>query len=260
MKKILFALVCVLTIALTSCFEGTGNNASYTFSRVVTIDATSSPVKFVADYTGEEFDKFTNLKTPEQLKDFDLEDALRAEVYMQLDINASYEQTWTMLKGKKIDIIDIANKVTTDTMPLLGLRSYPLGGTPYSPTVWVSNGYLNVLPIVPSKKSAKYSLTPEKAVNDSLYFNLTATYEEDSLEVFAEDIHCYDLRTLRDTANADAKIYDKMREVLTAMEAHRRDSMRVFVSIQEIDYNYNYLGEDTIRKINHISNYFKYDF
>lgn len=257
MKKTLFALAGVLTLALTSCFEGTGSSYTSTFSRVVTIDTLSSPVKLIADYTGEEFNKFTNLRTPEQLAQFDLEDALRAEVIMQVYVDESYTQTWTMLQGKKIDIQPVTNKVLTDSlMPLSSL--YPV---PYiTPLAWVSEGYLNVIPVIPSGESGKYHLTPEKAINDTLYFNLTTTYKEDSLKAYKEDIQCYDLRTLRDTTNADAELRTKMEEILTAMEQHRTDSVKIILTGRFIEYNYDNLGNDTIRTINVITNSFKYNF
>ena len=99
---------------------------------------------------------------------------------------------------------------------------------------------------------------PEKVVKDSLFFNLTATYEENPEKEYYEYIHCYDLRTLRNTADADTELRDKMKDVLAAMKEN--DSVRIFVTGKFIDYNYNYQGKDTIRTINHVSNYFKYNF
>lgn len=261
MKKILFALACVLTMAMTSCLPEPGNSYSTSFLRVTTVDTTTSTVSFVADYTGEVFNKISNLMHTDELAMFNLEGAKRAEILVRLDVDDSYKQSLFMLDARKIDVLPITNKVpTTEQKPLLGLQHYPLGGTTFSPAAWVSNGYLNVLPIVPSKKSGTYYLTPERAVKDSLFFNLTATYEEDPKKEYYEYIHCYDLRTLRDTSDADPELRDKMREVLAAMEEHRRDSVRIFLTGKFIEYNYNYQGKDTIRTLGCITNYFKYNF
>ena len=262
MKKILFVLAGVITMAMSSCLPEPGYSYSTTFSRVATIDTTSTPIKFVADYTGEVFKGLSNLQYAEQLAMFNLDGAKRAEILVRLDVDASYNSSLLMLDAREIKVRPVTNLAvpTEKQMPLLGLQHYPLGGTSLAPATWVSNGYLNVLPIIPSKKSATYYLTPEKAVNDSLFFNLTATYEEDSLKSFIEDIHCYDLRTLRDTASADAELREKMSEVLAAMEEHRKDSVKIFVTGKFIRYNYNYLGRDTIETVYYETNSFKYNF
>lgn len=259
MKKILFFLIGVMAMTLTSCLPDSGYHYTTSYSRVTTIDTTSSPVKFIADYTGEVFKDFTNLKTTDELSMFNLEGAKRAEILVQLTVDDSYKGTLLMLDARKIDILPINNKVPTESqMPLLGFQQYPLGGTSLTPTVWVSDGYLNVLPVVPSEKSANYYFMPDKVVSDSLFFNLTAAYEENSKKEYYESIHCYDLRTLSDTTDAAPELRDKMREMLTAMKEN--DSVRIFVTGKFIDYNYNYQGKDTIRTISHISNYFKCDF
>lgn len=263
MKKILFALACVMATAmtLTSCFPETGYSYSQSFSRVTTVDTTETTVKFIADYTGEEFKNISNLMSTDELAMFNLDGAKRAEILIRLDVDASYKSTLLMLDARKIDVRPITNKMSTEKqMPLLGLQYYPLGGTTLTPAVWVSNGYLNMLPQVPSNKSGTYRLTPQKAQNDSLFFKLTATYEEDSQKILTEDIHCYDLRTLRDTTEADAELRAKMREVLAAMEAHRKDSVSIFVTGEFIEYNYDYQGRDTIYTRYYETNPFKYDF
>ena len=259
MKKILFALIGIVATTLTSCLPDPEFSYSVPYSRVATIDTTGGSVKFIADYTGEVFKNITNLMHPEDLAMFNLEGAQRAEVLIRLDIDESYKQSLLMLDARKIDVRPITNKVPTDTMPLLSLQRYPLGGTVFTPTAWVSNGYLNILPVIPSEdKTAQYFLTPEKAIKDSIYFKLTASYKEDASKTLYENIHCYDLRTLRDTDNADAALSNKMREVLSAMETHRGDSIMIIVTGDFIDYNYK--GKDTIRTINHTTNYFKCNF
>ena len=249
----------VVTMVMTSCLPEPNFGYSISYSRVATIDTLTPTVSFKVDYTGEIFDNITNLKTPEELELFELEGAQRAEILVRVDVDASYKATLLMLDARKIDILPITNKVpTTEQMPLLGFQSYPLGGTSLTPTVWVSNGYLNVLPVVPSEKSATYHFTPERVASDSLFFNLTATYEENPKKEYYEYIHCYDLRTLRNTADADPELRNKMNEVLTAMKEN--DSVRVFVTSKFIDYDYDYQGRDTIRTISHATNYFKYNF
>ena len=257
MKKILFALVGVATMMLTSCFENTGNSYTATFSRIVTIDTTSEPVKFIADYTGEVFKGIENLKYPEQLGNFGLGDACRADIHVQLHVDDSYKQTLTMLEAREISILPVTNQTPTDSLqPFLGWAEVPY----IDPIVWVSNGYLNVIPIIPSEKAGKYYLTPEKAVNDTLYFNFAAAYEEDASKGYRDQIQCYDLRTLRDTAEADAELRGKMREILETMKQHQADSMRIVLVGDFIEYNFNHLNEDTVRTLGCFTNYFKYNF
>ena len=260
MKKILFALAGALTLALTACMEDTGSRYTSTFSRIVTIDDASSTVKFIADYTGEEFSKFENIKYTEQLGEFGLSDARRAEIYMKLDVDASYYQTLTLLQAQKIDVQVVTNKkITEETMPFVGWQQKPLSGN-YTPTVWVSNGYLNVTPQVPSNQSGKYYLTADSVAGDTLFFNLNASFHRDDSQKLIDYLQCYDLRTLRDTADADPELRVKMREVLDAMKQHRNDSMRIVLTGDFIVYNYNYQGRDTIVSNGHITNYFKCNF
>lgn len=255
MKKTLFALAGVLTLALTACFDGTGSSYTQTFSRVVTIDTTKSSVEFVADYTGEVFKGFSNLKYTEQLEQFGLEDARRAEVLVQLHVDNSYTQTLTMQQGKKIDILPVTNKMPTDSLkPLVGWQQYPLGGTSLTPTVWVSDRYLNVLPVIPSSKAGKYYLMPDSAVSDTLYFSLKASYETDESKSFYESIQCYDLSTLCDTVEADPELLAKTREVLEAMNEHRSDSMRIVLTAL---FDIHYYQKDTLMEQSALTNYFR---
>lgn len=260
MKKILFALAGALTLALTACMEDTGSRYTSTFSRIVTIDNAGSSVRFIADYTGEVFKNIENLKYTEHLSQFGLSNASRAEVYIQQDIDASYNQTLTLLQAEKINIQAVTNKEITDkTLPLLAWLQKPLGDI-YNPTVWVSGYYLNVVPIIPSSRSGKYYLTADHVAGDTLFFNLTASYNEDSSKQMIDYLQCYDLRTLCDTANADPKQRAKMEEVLAGIELHQRDSMRIVLIGDFIEYNFNYQGKDTIRTAGHITNYFRCNF
>lgn len=242
-----------MALALSSCLKETGYSYTTSFTRIVTIDATSTSVRFVADYTNEVFDSLENLKYPEQLARFGLENAQRAEVYMKLDVEP-YKQTLTMLQGKEIDILPVAKEMPTDVKPFLAWQQTPLA-TDYNPTVWVSGKYLNVVPVIPAEIPGKYYLTAEKAVNDTLYFNLEATYRENASKQYYDEIQCYDLSTLCDTTDADATLRMKMTEIWKAMEEHRADSMRIVLT-GKFAIN-NYYGKDTIMTISTITNYFK---
>lgn len=260
MKKILFTLACVLTLVLSSCLDDTGSNYTFTYSRVVTIDTTSSPISLVADCTGEVFKNIENLKYTEHLSQFGLSNASRAEVYIQQDIDASYNQTLTLLQAEKINVQAVTNKeITDESLPFLAWLQKPLGDI-YNPIVWVSGYYLNVVPIIPSSRSGKYYLTADHVAGDTLFFNLTASYNEESSKQMIDYLQCYDLRTLCDTANADPTQRAKIEEVLAGIEQHYRDSMRIVLMGDFIEYNYNYQGKDTIRTAGQITNYFRCNF
>ena len=259
MRKILFTVACVTTLLLSSCFENTGYSSTNYFVRVVTIDANSSPVKFVADYTGEVFKDFTNLKQPEQLAEFDLTDAKRAEVLIKLDTDASYKQTITLEQAQEIEVQSVTNSTPTDSMkPFYSWIQKPLGGD-YAPIAWVADGYLNVVPVIPSEQPGKYFLTAEKVTSDTLFFRLDATYTPSkSLEGIEGGVQCYDLRTLKDTLSADSTQRIKMIEALDAIEQHKNDSMRIVLTgtfeYQKIN------GKDTIGDLKVITDYFKCKF
>lgn len=256
MKKILFALAGALTLALTACMEDTGSRYTSTFSRIVTIDDAGSSVRFIADYTGEVFSNFENLKYTEQLGEFGLTDARRAEIYMKLDVDASYHQTLTMLQAQKIDVQAITNKdIPEASMPFVGWQEKPL-----LPTIWVSKGYLNVIPQIPAAQSGKYYLTADSVAGDTLYFDLNATYDRNDSQRLIDNLQCYDLRTLKDTADADPELRVKMRNVLEAMRLHRNDSVRIALTGEFVKYNYNYQGRDTVVAVSYVTNYFKLNF
>ena len=256
MKKILFAIACVMTLALGSCIpSNNGFGYSTTFSRVVTIDTAKTPVQLVADYTGEVFKTFTNPQYVEQLA----EDGMRrAEVMMRLDVDEDYTQTLTLLTARKIAIQAVSSTAPTEPLrPLAGWQPYPLGGTGYTPAVWVSNGYLNILPVIPALSAGKYYLMPDTAMSDTLHFSLKASYEPSKAQMYYENIQCYDLRTLRDTANAEEGLRGKMTAMLDAMDKLRQDSMRIVVT-SLIDVHY--YEKDTLMEQSAMTNFFKYDF
>ena len=75
--------------------------------------------------------------------------------------------------------------------------------------------------------------------------------------MFYENIQCYDLRTLRDTAKADAEMRGKMEAMLSAMEALKKDSMRIVVTSL---FDIHYYEKDTIMEQSAMTNFFKYNF
>lgn len=253
-KRILFPLVCLMLAMLTSCFEETGYSYSASFSRIVTIDTMANPIKMKADCTGETFSNFTNLKYPEQLSMFGLENARRAEVAIQLNVATSGKQILTMLQGHRIGVSPVTNTTITDSlMHFSGLSAY------YNNYAWVNEGYLNVMPIIPSSSAGRYFLTPESAQGDTLYFNLDVTYNK-AQTYYYDKLQCFDLRTIRDTTTADEELRIKMRNVLNAMEAHQSDSMRIVLKGNYATKS-QYTGKDTIVHANMaMTNYFHYNF
>lgn len=261
MKKISFALIGAIVCLLTSCFGEPGGHQK--FPAYVLIDKTPSSVSLIDFYDGQKYVKFENLNKPEHLATFNLEDARIALAGISLEYDEAYNLTATIINDtnwtKKVDIIPMTNVTPTDSLqPLKGLM--PLFDKyTYTPTVCVRDGYLNVYPITPSAEVKGYFLMPEKVVSDTLYFSLSASYEEQKNYSYRE-ILFYDLRTLRDTANTDSDLRAKMREALNAIEQHRNDSMLIGIKYEEIEYNFNYLGKDTIRTKYHFGNYFKCNF
>ena len=75
--------------------------------------------------------------------------------------------------------------------------------------------------------------------------------------MYYENIQCYDLRTLRDTANAEEGLRGKMTAMLDAMDKLRQDSMRIVVT-SLIDVHY--YEKDTLMEQSAMTNFFKYDF
>lgn len=258
MKKILFTLACVLTLALSSCLDDTGSSYTFPYLRVVTIDTTSSPIRLIADCTGEVFKNIENLKYTEHLEQFGLSNATRAEVYIQLDVDASYNQKLTLIQADRIDPQPVTiQEITETTRPFLAYLQKPLG-VGFNPTAWVSGHYLNVVPIIPSSQTGKYYLVADRVAGDTLFLNLKASYNEDKSKKLIDYLQCYDLRTLQDTADASPEWRAKMKEILDGIELHRRDSMRIALIGDFIQYNYQ--GKDTIRTADHITNYFRCNF
>ena len=259
MKKILFALVGALT--LTSCLKDTGYSRTEYGTTIVTIDTMTSPISFKNFYTGQVYKNVVELQYPEDLEKFKLRDSQLAYLSLRFDTDAAYRQTITALAGEPVELSAITNITPVfSQQPLLSL--YPLVdyGT-YTPTVLVRDGYMGVCPIIPSKQAGACYLMPEKVGNDTLYFKLTASYKEDK-EAKSYKTLFYDLRTLRDTANADAELRIKMTEALNALTEQRGDSMYIALMYGELNYTFNAQGKDTtiIKDKIDISNFFEYNF
>ena len=257
MRKILFALACIATLTLGSCFEEPGSYSE--FWQYVLVDTTSTPISLKGFYMGEEYSGFSNLRYPEQLATFNIDDTPLAGVKIRIDVDASYKQTLTLLSGYSLNVGAITNVTPTDSLqPLLSLLPL-IDYTYYTPTLWVREGYLNMAPITPSSQTGNYYLMPEKVSNDTLFFKLGATYKENKDGSSYKSLF-YDLRTLRDTTKADPELRAKMREAAVAIDQHSNDSMYIVLTYEEIIYNFNHLGKDTIVTVRDITNCFSCDF
>ena len=261
MKKIVFALVCALTLTLTSCLKDTGYSRTEYGSTIVTIDTMTSPISFKNFYNGQVYKNVVGLQYPEDLEKFKIRDTQLAVLSLRFDTDAAYRQTITALGGEPVERSTITNITPVfSQQPLLSL--YPLVdyGT-YTPTLLVRDGYLGVCPIIPAKQEGTCYLMPEKVGNDTLYFKLTASYKEEK-GARAYKTLFYDLRTLRDTANADPTLRTKMTEALNALTEQRGDSMYIAVMYGELNYSLNAQGKDTtiIKNKIDVSNFFEYDF
>lgn len=242
-KKILFPLVCVLAMALTSCFENTGYSYTSDFSRVVTIDRTTSPLQFVADYTGEKF-KCDNLTQEEQLSLYGLENSERIIAEMHFAVDNSYKQTLTFVRGSAITVNPVWNKALPDTSrvnPLTYLFPLQLDSWSY-PSVWMAGRYLNILPVVRSVGRGKFYLRPTSVQGDTLCFDMAAEYTPSEKVSEVHDLVNFDLGTLVDTADAEAPMLHAVRQMVDVIKAN--DSVCVMVTA---DYrSQGFVNLDTI--------------
>lgn len=257
MKKILFTLIGVMALTLNSCLKESGYTSE--FWQYVTIEKAPNKVTFKGYYTDEVFTNIANIKNPEQLGAYQLEDAQIALVKMRLEVDASYQQTLTVMEGHPISVQSITTAMPSDSLKPFWVEFTPIFNEYNSPYVWVKNGYLNVLSTIPAKKAGNYFLMPEKATNDTLYFRFAASYEEDRSNK-VDQSSFYDLRTLRNTEQADEELGNKMAEMLKALESNNSESVRIFLISEFTQYNYNYLGRDTTWTDTIPSNDFKYNF
>lgn len=244
-KKRILPLVCVVAslMALTSCFEETGYSYTSTFSRIVSINRKATPIELVADYTGEKF-KLANLTSEEQLSLYDLEDAERAFVTINMEVDNSYKPTLTLVEGKAIKVNPIWNKPLPEGAninALSGMKNFAVESAWSYPVAWVANGYVNMAPVIKSKGRGTYYLQPQKAYGDTLRFDVVAAFTPATTENYIADFVNFDLRTLTDTTEADALTRDKVRNVLNAVASN--DSVCLMIVG---DFHKKYTKVDTL--------------
>lgn len=229
MKKILFALVCALTLVLTSCWKETGYSYTSTSLYVVTIDRDAMPPRLIPDRIGGAF-KPDNLTDAEQLSLYGLQDADRAIATMTLKAE-DYTQTLTLEKDgtSPIKVNPVWNAPLPESDKYNALVDlYPLQLSISYPTVWLAGGrYVNIAPVIRSVGIGTYYLQPTAVYGDTLRFDMKAEYTLNDQEKDIVDFINFDLFTLTDTVAASATaqgIVDKMK---SAIEAN--DSVMVMV-------------------------------
>ena len=244
-KKNLFALVCVvaLLMSLTSCLEPAGYSYNATFSRIVTINRDKSPLELVADYSNEKF-KLDNLTMPEQLSLFDLQDAERAFVTINLQVDNMYKEHWSLVEGKALRVIPIWNQPLPEGAsinPLTGLQNYQVESAWSYPTTWIAGNYVNISPIIQSAGRGTYYLQPNTVYGDTLRFDIAAAYTPIEKEEFIADFINFDLRTLTDTLDADEQTRGVVRNMLSTIAANDTVCMMIVG-----DFYYTYTKVDTL--------------
>lgn len=247
-KKILFPLVCVACL-LTSCLEEAGYSYNTTFSRIVTIDRDKSPLELVADYTNEKF-KLENLTMSEQLSKYDLQDADRAFVTINLQVDNSYKEQWTLVSGEPIKVNPIWNKQLPEDgnfYPLSGLQSYQVESLWSYPTVWLAGTYVNISPVIRSVGRGTYYLQPNTVYGDTLRFDIAAAYTPTKEEEYVTDFVNFDLSTLTDTVEADSKTLDAVRTMLDAIEAKDSVCMMIVGDFHDTYYKVDSLADGTVK-------------
>ena len=250
MKKIVFCLLSLCAMALTSCLpDSPGYTYTSTFARVVTIDHTVEPPRFYADYTNEQFE-FSNIQKNSDLGKYELTEARRALIIATLAA-VDYQADYTLGKGTPIDVFPVCNKdlVIDDSYgPVYGFSSFEVDSKWVYPYAWVSRGYLNMVPQIMSDKAGEHLLVPEGVSNDTLSFSLHSRYTPG--ETLRGEFTCFDLRTLNDTATADAGAKPVMKAMLDKLN-HSSDSVMVVVVA-----DYHNVYPDTIIKTMVPTNYF----
>lgn len=245
-KKVLFPLVCVMAMSLTSCFEEPGYSQTMDFARIVTIDRNTVPLQLVADYSGEVY-KLGNLTSVEQLSLFGLEDTDRAIARIHFEVDDTYKAKWTLTSADPIKTSPVWNKplpASDKLNPLTDLYRFQLDSWSY-PITWMAGKYLNIAPVIRSQGRGAYYLQP-KGVHggDTLRFDMAAEYTPTTANSDVVDYINFDLSTLADTAEADAATLTAVRRMLSTIEAE--DSVCVMV-VSDFRTK-GYLGTDTIVK------------
>ena len=246
-KKNLLLLMCVVAslMSLTSCFKDTGFSQTMDFARVVTIDRNATPLKLVADYTGQTF-QLDNLTRPEQLSIYGLENADRAIVALHYEVDAEFNASMVITGGKPIKVAPVWNKPlpkTEDINPLIDLYKMELDSWSY-PLIWTAGKYLNVAPVIHSAGLGTYYLEPVDVYGDTLRFDMTAEYKLNTENKDLVDFINFDLSTLADTVGADAKSKSAVERMLGTIESN--DSVCIMLVGSYLTTGR--LGNDTIVK------------
>jgi len=256
MKKIVFCLLALVALVLTSCLPDTpGYSYTSTFVRLVTIDHSVEPPVFYADLTNQQF-QFTNIQKNSDLEKYELTDAPRALIVGTVTA-ADYAVDYTLGNGSApLEVTPVCNKdVVIDESfgPVYGFSNFEVESGWTYPYAWVSRGYLNIIPQIKTDKVGadrvgEYMLVPEGVSNDTLSFSLHTKYSKgDNLR---GEFQCFDLRTLRDTATADAGAKPVMAAMIDKLN-HTSDSVMVVVVA-----DYMNVWPDTIIKTMVPTNYF----
>ena len=251
MKKNLFALVCVVAslMSLTSCLEEPGYSYNSTFSRIVTINRDKSPLELVADYTGEKF-KLGNLTMPEQLSKYDLQDADRAFVTINLQVDNSYKEQWTLEDGEPIKVNPIWNKQLPENgnfNPMSALQNYQVDPSWSYPTVWIAGTYVNISPVIRSVGRGAYYLQPNTVYGDTLRFDIKAAYTPTDKKEYVADFVNFDLRTLTDTLEADEATRGVVRNMLDVIAAKDSVCMMIVGDFHDTYYKVDTLADGTVK-------------
>ncbi|MBR5964404.1 MAG: hypothetical protein IK000_09715 [Bacteroidaceae bacterium] len=247
MKKFFLGCLALASLMLMSCLPDNGGY-SYTtsFGRIVTIDHSSSPIRFICDCTGEVYEP-ENVKSDEELP-MNLRNVERAFVMFYLEMNYT-ESHVTFTSGNPLTISSVYNKDLVDDgkfQPLYGFTRLQFDNAFSYPYGWVTGSYLNITPVVKSTYEAEMFLVPEAASGDTLSFSLYSKYVPS--DSYLADFTCFDLRTLADTADASDKAKSVMKEMIDF--ANERDSVMVVVVG-------DYVSADTIIKAYVPTNHFK---
>lgn len=252
MKKSTIQTILVLcAVAMTSCLPDTpGTTYTATFARIVTVDHTTTPPRFYADYTNETFE-FSNIQTNADLGKYNLTDADRALVLVTMTA-VDYDVDFVLGNGTSpIEVNAVCNKdlkLDDSFGPVYGFSRFEVENSWAYPYAWVSHGYLNILPQIKSDKEGQHFLVPEGISNDTLSFSLHSKYETG--QNVRADYLCYDLQTLGDTATADAGAKSVMTAMIDKLN-HSSDSVLVVVVADYLN-----VWPDTIIKTMVPTNYF----
>lgn len=216
-KSLTKAAACCMAIAamlmFASCLpDGDGYNYTSQFARVATIDYSSDPISFHCDYTNEKF-VFTNVTSADDLGPFDLKGAKRALLNIYMEANAK-AANYELISGAPIHAEAVCGKLPADATlnPVYGFTRLELDTWSY-PYAWVSRGYLSIVPQILSDADATPYLVPKAVSGDTLCFDLRMAYELGKKN-YRSQYACFDLRTLADTAQADAAVKPVMKEMI----------------------------------------------